>query len=80
MFGQRYDIAGDELTNERMVSILSDVIGRKISYNSFPAAALRAQSEDMALMFEWFDAVGYSADITALRRDFPEVGWHDFKS
>jgi hypothetical protein len=30
----------------------------------------------VALMFEWFDRVGYDADIGALRRDFPEVRWH----
>jgi hypothetical protein len=29
----------------------------------------------MAIMFEWFGKVGYSADLTALRRDYPEVGW-----
>jgi hypothetical protein len=29
-------------------------------------------------MAEWFDKVGYSADIAALRRDFPEVGWQRF--
>jgi len=27
-------------------------------------------------MFDWFNQVGYSADIPALRRDYPEVGWH----
>ncbi len=27
-------------------------------------------------MFEWFNQVGYSADIPALRIDYPEVGWH----
>ena len=32
--------------------------------------------EDGALMFEWFDQVGYSADIESLRRDHPEVGLH----
>jgi hypothetical protein len=29
-------------------------------------------------MFEWFDRVGYGADIAALRRDFSEVRWHSF--
>jgi len=43
-----------------------------------PLAALRQQSEDTAIMAEWFDKVGYSADIAALRRDFPEVGWQRF--
>jgi hypothetical protein len=29
-------------------------------------------------MFEWFNKVGYSADIAALRRDAPEVPWRSF--
>ena len=29
-------------------------------------------------MLEWFDRVGYDADIVALRRDFSEVRWHSF--
>ena len=29
-------------------------------------------------MLEWFDRVGYDADIAALLRDFPEVRWHSF--
>ena len=36
--------------------------------------------EDGARMFEWFDRVGYSADIGALRREHPEVGWHTFEA
>jgi hypothetical protein len=35
--------------------------------------------EDGARMFEWFDRTGYSADIDALRREHPEVGWHTFE-
>ena len=36
-------------------------------------------SEDVALMYQWFDRVGYSADIAQLQRDFPEVGWTSFE-
>ena len=78
VFGHRYDIAGDELSGEESAAILSEVTGRNIQYESFPPDALRAQSEDMALMFEWLNETGYSADIAGLRRDFPEVTWHDF--
>jgi hypothetical protein len=35
--------------------------------------------EDGARMFEWFDQVGYSADIAALRRNHPRVAWHAFE-
>jgi uncharacterized protein YbjT (DUF2867 family) len=78
VFGKRFDIAGDELAGEAQARILSQAIGRPIAYQEIPIAAMRQQSEDAALMFEWFDRTGYSADIAALRRDFPEVGWHGF--
>ena len=31
-------------------------------------------------MLEWFDRVGYGADIEALRSEHPEVGWHTFEA
>ena len=79
VFGRRIDIAGAELTGDEAAAILARVAGREIRYEGFPSEALRAQSEDMALMFEWFDSTGYTADINGLRRDFPEVKWHDFE-
>jgi uncharacterized protein YbjT (DUF2867 family) len=79
VFGRRFDIAGDELTGEEAAAILSKVTGRKIHYEEFPPDVLRAQSEDMARMFEWFDSTGYAADIKGLRRDIPEVKWHTFE-
>jgi uncharacterized protein YbjT (DUF2867 family) len=78
VFGKRFDIAGDELSGEEQAKILSQAIGRPITYQEIPIAAARQQSEDAALMFEWFDRIGYDADIVALRRDFPEVRWHSF--
>jgi uncharacterized protein YbjT (DUF2867 family) len=79
VFGRRFDIAGDELTGEEAAAILSKATGREIHYEGFPSEVLRAQSEDMALMFGWFDRTGYTADIKSLRRDFPEVKWHTFE-
>ena len=78
VFGKRFDFAGDEHSGEAQAKILSQAIGRPIAYQEIPIAVARQQSEDVALMFEWFDNVGYDADIAALRRDFPEVRWHSF--
>lgn len=78
VFGKRFDFAGDELPGEEQAKILSQTIGRPIRYQEIPIAAARQQSEDAALMFEWFDRVGYDADIGALQKDFPEVRWHSF--
>ena len=77
VFGQRFNIAGDELTGDETAAVFSKITGRAIRYQGFPPDAMRAHSEDMALMFEWFDTTGYSADIAGLRRDFPEVAWQD---
>jgi uncharacterized protein YbjT (DUF2867 family) len=79
VFGRRYDIAGDELTGTRQAEIVSEALGRPIAYYGVPPDVVRQyQGEDQALMAEWFDAVGYSADIPRLRGDFPEVGWHSY--
>jgi len=76
VFGKRFDIAGDELTGTQAAAVVASASGREMRYEGFPPDALRANSEDMALMFEWFDRVGYSADIAGLRRDFPDIPWH----
>ncbi len=80
VFGRRFDIAGDELTGEEAAAILSKVTGREVHYAGFSPDVLRAQSEELALMFAWFDRTGYAADIERLRRDFPEVQWHPFEA
>lgn len=78
VFGKRFDIAGDELSGEQQAKILSETLDRPMHYQELPIAAMRQVSEDAALMYEWFDRTGYDADIAALRRDFPEVGWHRY--
>jgi len=78
-FGRRIDIAGDALTGDEAAATLSKVTGREVHHEAFPPDVLRAQSEDMALAFEWFGSTGYAADIKSLRRDFPGVKWHTFE-
>ena len=77
--GKRIDIASDELTGERAAEILSTVSGHQINYVQQPIAEVYRMSPDAAKMSEWFDEVGYSADIETLRRDYPEMGWHTFE-
>jgi uncharacterized protein YbjT (DUF2867 family) len=78
VFAKRFDFAEDELSGEEQAKIRSHAIGRPINYQEIPIAAARQQSEDAALMFEWFDRVGYDADIAVLRGDFSDVRWHSF--
>lgn len=79
VFGKRIDIAGDELTGEKTASILSEISGHKIRYESIDPEIFRRDSDDMANMFEWFNKVGYKVNIDRLRQDYPEVRWQTFK-
>jgi hypothetical protein len=70
-----------EITRVALPCVHADKAHRrpKRRKDHFLDGLLRAQSEDLALMFEWFDSTGYAADIKSLRRDFPEVKWHTFE-
>ena len=61
--GQAIDIAGDELTPVEAAGLLSNAAGRDINHFQVPIEDVRAFSDDFAAMLEWFDAVGYDADI-----------------
>lgn len=80
VFGKRFDIASDEKTGEEVAQILSEKLGRTISYAGFSPDALREENEDFAIMFDWFIETGYSTDTAALRDEFPDVSWVDLKS
>src|SRR6266540_686199 len=64
------DIAGDALTMPEAATALSESLGRNITFQQIPVEAVRQNSADFAAMLEWFDAVGYSADIASLERDW----------
>ncbi|OFV87435.1 MAG: hypothetical protein A2V74_03505 [Acidobacteria bacterium RBG_16_70_10] len=49
--------------------ILSRAAGRKIEFVPVPIEQVRQSSEDFATMLEWFDRVGYNADIPGLRKE-----------
>ncbi|MCK5248458.1 MAG: NmrA/HSCARG family protein [Spirochaetaceae bacterium] len=76
--GKRINIAGDSLTGLEHAEAVAGASGREIGFFQVPIDEVRGMSEDMALMYEWFDGVGYSVDIEALRRDYPEVKWERF--
>jgi uncharacterized protein YbjT (DUF2867 family) len=79
--GKRFDLAGDELTGNDVVAILSRVSGRPQTYYQLPLEVIRqGMGEDGARMYAWMDRVGYTVDRAALRREFPDVAFHDFGS
>ena len=57
------DIAGDVATMPQAVAALSAGLGRAIEYLQIPMSEVRKNSEDFALMLEWFESTGYEADI-----------------
>jgi uncharacterized protein YbjT (DUF2867 family) len=67
--GRAIDIAGDAQTMPATAKILSSAAGRKIEFAPLPIEEVRKSSEDYAIMLEWFDAVGFNADIKALARE-----------
>jgi uncharacterized protein YbjT (DUF2867 family) len=68
--GEEFDIAGDQRTMPETAEVLGQVLGRKISYVQIPLAEVRKNSEDFALMLDWFDRVGYDVDIDGTAREF----------
>jgi uncharacterized protein YbjT (DUF2867 family) len=68
--GREIDIAGDAVTMPEAAEILGRGLGRPVTFVEVPIAEVRKNSEDLALMLEWFDRVGYDADIAGLEREF----------
>jgi uncharacterized protein YbjT (DUF2867 family) len=68
--GREIDIAGDELTAPEMAAVLNETTGRAIEYYQVPIEDVRKGSEEYAIMLEWFDDVGYDADIDRNAREF----------
>jgi hypothetical protein len=50
--------------------ILTEALGRPIAFAQTPIEQVRQYSKETALMLEWFERVGYSADIAGLEREF----------
>src|SRR4029077_10789461 len=60
------DLAGDVRTMLESPEILSEALRRPIAFVQTPIEQVRQNSNDMALMLQWFERVGYSADIAGL--------------
>ncbi|MBN2440425.1 MAG: NmrA/HSCARG family protein [Spirochaetales bacterium] len=78
-YGKRIDIAEDELNGDQYANILTDASGKDILYVEIPVSEVRKNSDDMALMYEWFHSVGYSVDIKALKEKYSGIKWYDFE-
>jgi uncharacterized protein YbjT (DUF2867 family) len=72
--GREVDIAGDEQTMPVIAETFGRAIGREVDYYQVPWDQFEEQmGEEYAVMYRWFNDVGYEADIDALRREYPEL-------
>ncbi len=67
--GRALDIAGDAHTMPETAEIIGAAAGRRIEFVPTPIEEVRKFSEDYAMMLEWFDAVGYNANIRKLSEE-----------
>ena len=61
--GRAIDIADDARTMPEAAQIIGQAAGKGVEFVSVPIEEVRQFSEDFAIMLEWFDRVGYDADI-----------------
>jgi uncharacterized protein YbjT (DUF2867 family) len=67
--GRAIDIAGNAKTMPETARIIAEAAGRHIEFAPTPIEEVRKFSEDFAIMLEWFDAVGYNADIEGMAKE-----------
>ncbi len=72
--GREVDLAGDEQTMPEIAETFGRIIGKEISYYQVPWDQFEEQmGEEGAVMYRWFNEVGYEANIAALRQAYPEL-------
>jgi uncharacterized protein YbjT (DUF2867 family) len=72
--GRTIELAGDELTMQRVAETLSRVVGRNVKYVQVPWEQFRQDAgEEMTKMYRWFNDEGYHVDIPALRKEYPNL-------
>lgn len=70
MNGAEIELAGDQHSMPETAKILSKAAGKKIEFVRVPIEEIRKMNADYAAMLEWFDRVGYNADIPGLERKY----------
>jgi uncharacterized protein YbjT (DUF2867 family) len=72
--GVAVNIASDVMTVQEYVNTYSKVMGRKISYTRQPLDEyLGGMPKLLRPLFQWYDEVGYEADVEGLRKRYPNL-------
>ena len=69
--GEAIDLTGDEMDMRQAAALFQRASGKPHRFVEQPSEEMRAFSEDLALMFEWYQHNSQRADIEALRRVHP---------
>ena len=77
-YGQRIEIAGDSLTGSNIAEALASATGKPMEFEVQPREEVAAMMEDVALMYDWFEKTGFSADINHLRSEYAHIDWTSF--
>lgn len=73
-YGRTEEIAGDEMTLDELVAVMSGVLDRPVEHVEPPWPDFRAAAGDeVADMYRWFADVGYDVDVDALRARHPNL-------
>jgi len=76
--GQAIELAGDELTGPEIAEAFHFATALPARFEELPLNDVAFSpyipfSEEIALMFEWFQTAGYRADIARLRERYPRL-------
>jgi len=71
--GKALEIAGDEITGNQIADIFSKVTGKAVSFEQIEVDDVRAKGADFAMFFDWLNRKGFSVDIGAVKKLYPEI-------
>jgi uncharacterized protein YbjT (DUF2867 family) len=69
--GKTIELAGDELTEDQIAEVFTKVIGRPVKAVGQPHPTGQTLTEERMAMFNFFNGIGYNADIASLRKIYP---------
>ena len=68
--GRAVDLAGDEMSMTQLAEAFGRITGRNVQYVQIPWKDFeQTAGQEMTQMYRWFQDVGYSIDIPALRQE-----------
>jgi len=72
--GRAQDIASDDLSMTEIAEAFSRASGKRVRYQQIPWEQFDSKAgHELTIMWRWFQEVGYSIDIAALRNDNPHL-------